>query len=403
MILTEGWLSEEWAWLRVDGGELVTRTTRTSKTEHHPRTEINPDRRACTLYKLLWDTGFFDQVVDLEKKSDDQRRALGHFYGVVTKTLEQKSSIWIGVDESTLSAILEQIVGLPEEDVKAAVSDVMTVRLALPESREAVRLDLLPKWQRKGWEHGCWMGEIWSEGASMETIHMIAKVINVRFVGSERDKWAFENSFQAELHFLRLLLGGGRFSLEEWAPILLLLKSRSLDIVRDTLRQISECRDLVAIRRRWGDIIEASKAFRSDRHVFAPVLLKWITLNNADADFLLRELRQESIETLPRGLILRMISHRLGQGMSEEIDGAYWSELIRGGGPERQARLTARARDMIAWRSRWCTSMSEIQDFIQHFGLDLNDVLSLRTSFAVRSERWVWSGPVRTVADRSGC
>lgn len=188
-ILEDGWLDEEWLWLE---------------------TATSPDQRACMLYERLWDTGFYDRVVEMGS-GEDERRALSHAFGAVVKAFSETSPLWMGMEEDNLRGILGEMHPISDEVVRNAIDDLQRLRSSNPEAQESCRKTLILKWKKAGWENGVWMGEYWTQGASLEALQMIAQIINVHFVG-HGTKWKFDeiDSDQPYLHYLRHVLGAGR-------------------------------------------------------------------------------------------------------------------------------------------------------------------------------------------------
>lgn len=376
-ILEDGWLENEWDWLNTINSE---------------------DGRACAMYRLLWDTGLFDSVVKMDEEDEETRAALGHAYGAIVQALEGMSALWVGVDDGYLRAILREIQPFDRLQADRAVADLkMLSGLALP-LQGTRRPELVLRWKRRGWSQGVWMGERWSEGALLEALQMIAKFIRVKFCAAD-GKPAFAGyDIQGPLHYLRLILGGGRFSLEEWAPILRLFRNRNAGVVQDTLYGIGECKDILAIRRRWSDVLGASGLFKEEKETFSPPLAQWVKMGDQAAAQLMTDLESDIMLCIPRGLQVRMIGRHFGIDFTQEIDGAYWSEFLAPAWMDRKQRIAACKKVFSEWRRNWPHSMTAMQDYFVHFAMDNaagSSDMSLRLSFRVRHERFVWAGPVR--------
>lgn len=340
-ILEDEWLEDEWDWLK------------TIDTE---------DGRACAMYRLLWDTGLFDSVVEIDEEDEEGRAALGHAYGAIVQALEGTSTLWVGVDDGYLRAILREIQPFDQLQADRAVADLkMLSGLALP-LQATTRQELVLRWKRRGWSQGVWMGERWSEGASLGALRMIAKFIRVRFCAAD-GKPAFAGyDIQGPLHYLRLILGGGRFSLEEWAPILRLFRNRNAGVVQDTLYGIAECKDILVIRRRWSDVLAAAGLFKEGRETFFPPLAQWVKMGDQAAAQLMTDLESDVMLCIPRGLQVRMIGRHFGIDFTQEIDGAYWSEFLAPAWMGRKQRIAACKKVFSEWRRNWPHSMTAMQD-----------------------------------------
>jgi hypothetical protein len=65
---------------------------------------------------------------------------------------------------------------------------------------------------------------------------------------------------------------------------------------------------------------------------------------------------------------------------------------------DRKQRIAACKKVFSEWRRNWPHSMTAMQDYFVHFAMDNaagSSDMSLRLSFRVRHERFVWAGPVR--------
>ncbi|KAG7562213.1 hypothetical protein FFLO_02299 [Filobasidium floriforme] len=118
-----------------------------------------------------------------------------------------------------------------------------------------------------GWIEGVFMGREWMKGASPALVSLMGGVLQGF---ANRPDYKSTSSLTGELHYLRRLLGEGRFYESEWIPILDMFRRTDSVMTQSTLKALSNAVRLPEARQRWADISsrarelwrESGKSFR---------------------------------------------------------------------------------------------------------------------------------------------
>lgn len=294
-ILGEGWNPEEWA-----------KITALAGGDGRPQAA-----RLCDFYEICWDSGVYDVAFSL----GGRHRGAGNFgldvaenqvLGMAVQVLEAKDEYWRGVSGRELSRRALAVTGMTErlvnavltrplelldeikaqEDMAAEAVDELLGDSPI-QSRGELSVDALPsvcdteakktlwlhsrhkleraaamrvvaglKIRQYGWEQGYFMGREWMRGASPDFIMTVAGIISMIF--SKRPEYKSESSLAGELHYLRRLIGAGRFYEGEWIPVLDMFRRTDGVRLATTLEKLQVAKRLPEARHRWADI--ASRA-----------------------------------------------------------------------------------------------------------------------------------------------
>ncbi|KAH8080960.1 hypothetical protein HD553DRAFT_344731 [Filobasidium floriforme] len=243
LLLGEGWNASEWT-------KVMEIGTDDGKTQ---------PERLCAFFEFAWDSGAYGKAFN-ECHSPARAQAYGILaqaveareerwqgiskreiirkinslgkdgYNVLTKELERRWDEIIDTEERAAGCVhallgdtfrdfraVSEIDGRPHECDTPDKKQLWDVGRRYLTKATALREALGNVVRGCGWQDGVYMGREWMKGATPAFIAVVGGIFEVF---ANRPDFKSTSSLAGEIHYLRRLLGEGRFYESEWVPIL---------------------------------------------------------------------------------------------------------------------------------------------------------------------------------------
>lgn len=369
--LGEGWNASEWTKVMEIG---------TDDGKSQPE-------RLCAFFEFAWDSGAYGKAFN-ECHSPARAQAYGILaqaveareerwqgiskreiirkinslgkdgYNVLTKELERRWDEIIDMEERAAGCVhallgdtfrdfraVSEIDGRPHECDTPDKKQLWDVGRRYLTKATAMREGLGNVVRGCGWQDGVYMGREWMKGATPAFIAVVGGIFEVF---ANRPDFKSTSSLAGEIHYLRRLLGEGRFYESEWVPILDMLRRTDGVLLQATWAPLQKVVSLPEARHRWADISSRARELWREHGntVGMPIAidLSLAELENAGARSALQALGKRPMIAGSRWTLRAQVEDTIGLFPHTETWAGYFADVHN---------LKLGRMDGVSFRERW--------------------------------------------------